>query len=69
MKSPRIFALATVIAITLSAMPNNTAALTRAAGGSKVKYMTASTAGSVSSAATILRAVIMAVDNYLWFPH
>jgi hypothetical protein len=67
--SIRTFALATsLLAITLSAMPNNAAALMRASGDKPVKYMSISTAASSSSADTIMGIVAMAVDIYLWFP-
>ncbi len=63
----RTFALAaSVIAITLSMTATNAAALTRKAGGSPVKYMTTSAAGSASTSNSIIRGIIMAVDSYLW---
>lgn len=65
--SIRNFALAaSLIAITLSATATNAAALTRKAGGAPLKYMTTSTVSSGSSAAEIIRGIIMAVDSYLW---
>jgi hypothetical protein len=67
--SIRNFAFATsLIAITLSAMPRNAAALMRASGDKPVKYMSTSTVASSSSADTIMRIVSLAVDNFLWFP-
>ena len=68
MKSHRIFALATsVVAITLAVMPTSAAALTRKPGGTPVKYMTISGAGSASSAGTIIEVVSMLFD-YLGHP-
>jgi hypothetical protein len=59
MKSPRIFALATsLIAITLSVMPTNAAALTRSTGKNTVKYMTA-TADPGSITGTVIEVVSM----------
>ena len=65
----RNFALAaSVVAISLSAMPNNAAALTRASGGSKVPYIQIATTASTSPADMLAKVVIMAADNFLWFP-
>jgi hypothetical protein len=67
--SIRNFAFATsLVAITLSGMPRNAAALMRASGDKPVKYMSTSTVASSSSADTIMRIVALAVDNFLWFP-
>ena len=69
MKSHRIFALATsLFAVTLAVMPMNASALTRKAGGSNLIYLQYSTAESTSSADMIMKVVIMAADNFLWFP-
>jgi|HubBroStandDraft_2_1064218.scaffolds.fasta_scaffold1069755_2 hypothetical protein len=64
MKSHRIFAFATsVVAITLAEKPISAAALTRNAGGSPVKYMTISAAGSPSSVGTVIEVISMVFDH------
>ncbi|MFY9748012.1 MAG: hypothetical protein WA891_05310 [Acidobacteriaceae bacterium] len=67
--SIRNFALATsLVAITLSAMPTNAAAVTRKAGGSKLIYLQYATAPSASPVDMIMGIVAMAADNFIWFP-
>ena len=66
--SIRTFALATsVIAITLSTMPTNAAALTRKAGDRPMEYMITSAAASSSSAGAAIEVVSMLFD-YLGHP-